>query len=186
MNRQVIGIDIGTSYTRVGVWINNNFQIIPIDGFQNYPSVISFDDVGVVTVVGIRKKSFLKFKDGFTDYSTTTIFDIKRLVGRYFPDRTVQEDLKILPYSIVCPSSNKIAIQISTKQYTPLELFAFILYKACSAASSYLGCRIKESVISVPSSFNNTQRRFIIKAASVIGLHVNRLINGILLLSNFC
>ncbi|PRQ21871.1 putative Heat shock protein 70 family [Rosa chinensis] len=169
-----IGIDLGTTYSCVAVWRNNNAEIIPNDqGNRTTPSYVAFTDnerlVGDAAVnQAIRNP-------------TTSIFDAKRLIGRRFSDASVQHDVKLLPFKVIEGAENKPKILIKhngkTKQFAPEEISSMILAKMRETAEAYLGSHVKNAVITVPAYFNNSQRQATKNAGLIAGLKVMRIIN---------
>jgi len=169
----VIGIDLGTTYSCVGVFQNGRVEIIPNDqGNRITPSYVSFtDDERLIGEAA---------KNQATIQPTQTLFDVKRLIGRKFKDKTVQKDLKLLPYKLV-EKDGKPNIQVDVaggkKIMTPEEVSAMVLTKMKETAENYLGKEVKHAVITVPAYFNDAQRQATKDAGSISGLNVMRIIN---------
>jgi len=169
----VIGIDLGTTYSCVGIYKNGRVEIIPNDqGNRITPSYVSFtDDERLIGEAA---------KNQATIQPTQTLFDVKRLIGRKFKDKTVQKDLKLLPYKLV-EKDGKPNIQVDVaggkKIMTPEEVSAMVLTKMKETAENYLGKEVKHAVITVPAYFNDAQRQATKDAGSISGLNVMRIIN---------
>jgi len=169
-----IGIDLGTTYSCVGVWQNDRVEIIANDqGNRTTPSYVSFTDDE--RLVGDSAKSIA------ASNTKNTIFDAKRLIGRTFNDSVIQDDMKHWPFTVLDAGSGKPKIEVEVKgekkQYTPEEISAFVLQKMKSIAESYLGAPVKDAVITVPAYFNDAQRQATKDAGLIAGLNVLRIIN---------
>jgi len=172
----VIGIDLGTTYSCVGVFKNKRVEIIANDqGNRITPSYVAFtpDDGG--RLIGDAAKNQL------TTNPENTVFDVKRLIGREFSDKTVQSDIKHLPFAVV--EKNKkpnVKVQINrddTKTFTPEEISAMVLTKMKEVAEAYLGKKVTHAVVTVPAYFNDAQRQATKDAGTIAGLQVLRIIN---------
>jgi L1 cell adhesion molecule like protein len=169
-----IGIDLGTTYSCVAVWQNNNVEIIANDqGNRTTPSYVAFTDTERIIGNGAKSQSVQNYEN--------TVFDAKRLIGRSFTDSTVQSDIKHFPYTVVADSKNKPVIQVKYKHelktYQPEEISSMVLVKMKEIAESYLGCDVKDAVITVPAYFNDSQRQATKDAGVIAGLNVLRIIN---------
>jgi molecular chaperone DnaK (HSP70) len=169
----VIGIDLGTTNTCVGIWRNNNLEIIPDkDGNRTIPSVVAFTNSR--TYIGREAKNQIELNP------ENTIYEVKRLIGRNSDDETVLNDKEFLTYDII-DNNNNIVIKTNTKQsknlYTPEEISAKILMEAKNMVTSYLGHQITKTVITVPAYFNDAQRQATKDAAVIAGLDCIRIIN---------
>ena len=174
-----IGIDLGTTYSCVGVYKNNEVDIIVNEhGSRTTPSYVSFsvnnDDeeeilIGEAALNIIHRNPF------------NTVYDAKRLIGRNFNDSTVQFDIKHWAFNVVDDGNNKPVIKIEheniEKIYRPEEISSMILKKIKETVESYLGCNISKAVITVPAYFNDAQRRATKDAGRIAGLEVLRIIN---------
>ena len=174
MSNYAIGIDLGTTYSCVGVFINGKVEIIANDqGNRTTPSYISFTDNE--KLIGDPAKSASSYNP------TNTIYDIKRIIGRNFNDNKLQEDIKHFTFPVI-DNNNKPNIRINTKYFpdtnlTPEEISAMILVKMKNIAEEYLGSEVKNAVITVPAYFNDSQRNATKNAGSIAGLNVLRIIN---------
>lgn len=170
----VIGIDLGTTYSCVGVYKNGNVEIIANDqGNRITPSWVAFTDTERLIGEAAKNQAALN--------AERTIFDVKRLIGRKFDDPEVQRDKKLLPYKIV-NKDGKPYIQVKIKDgevkvFSPEEISAMILQKMKQTAESYLGKEIRSAVITVPAYFNDAQRQATKDAGTIAGLNVARIIN---------
>ncbi|OCH88948.1 heat shock protein 70, partial [Obba rivulosa] len=169
----VIGIDLGTTYSCVGVQRGGRVEIIANDqGHRITPSWVSFTDEE--RLVGDAAKN------AFHSNPENTVFDAKRLIGRKFDDPEVQRDMRHWPFKVV-PKGEKPAIQVRYKgedrQFTPEEISAMILGKMKETAEAYLGKPVTHAVVTVPAYFNDAQRQATKDAGTIAGLQVLRIIN---------
>jgi len=171
----VIGIDLGTTYSCVGVYKNGRVEIIANDqGNRITPSYVSFmDDERLVGEAA---------KNQATIQPEQTLFDIKRLIGRNFDDTSVQKDKKLLPYKLVKDKkSSKVAVEVTVnnkqKEMPPEEVSSLVLQKMKATAEAYLGKEVKNAVVTVPAYFNDAQRSATKDAGTIAGLNVIRIIN---------
>ena len=170
----VIGIDLGTTYSCVGIFKNGRVEIIPNEfGNRITPSYVAFTDEE--RLVGEAAKN-----QG-SNNPERTIYVVKRLIGRKFDDKEVQRDLKWLPYKVVS-KAGKPYVEVDmpgtgTKQLSPEEVSAMILTKMKEIAENYLGQDVKYAVVTVPAYFNDAQRQATKDAGVIAGLEVLRIIN---------
>merc|ERR1719498_966149 len=169
----VIGIDLGTTYSFVGIFKNGTVEIIPNElGSRITPSVVAFTDEE--RLVGEASKNQA------TINPTRTIYDVKRLIGRKYADKEVQHDKKFLPYTIVEKETKpyiRTDVAGETKTYAPEEISAMVLQKMRSIAENYLGETVKNAVVTVPAYFNDAQRQSTKDAGNISGLNIARIIN---------
>jgi len=168
-----IGIDLGTTYSCVGVMKNGRVEIIPNDqGNRITPSYVSFDENE--RMVGEAAKNMA------TVNPAQTLFDVKRLIGRNYSDKTVTKDKALLPFIIV-EQNKKPYIQVEVngqkKKFSPEEVSAMVLQKMKETAENYLGKEVKNAVVTVPAYFNDAQRQATKDAGTIAGLNVQRIIN---------
>jgi endoplasmic reticulum chaperone BiP len=172
----VIGIDLGTTYSCVGVFKNGRVEIIANDqGNRITPSYVAFLDNNERLVGDAAKNQA-------TINPEKTVFDVKRLIGRKYSDKSVQADKKLVPYNIISDKSDKPVIEITnadgTKQtFAPEEVSAMVLQKMKVTAEVFLGKEIKHAVVTVPAYFNDAQRQATKDAGTISGLKVERIIN---------
>ena len=169
-----IGIDLGTTYSCVGVWQNERVEIIANDqGNRTTPSYISFTDTERLIGDAAKNQSSMN--------PINTIFDAKRLIGRKFKDPTVQNDIKQWPFKVIEKEDGKPFIQVTykdeVKEFRPEELSAMILVKMKETAEGFLNEKVKKAVITVPAYFNDAQRQATKDAGVIAGLEVLRIIN---------
>jgi len=172
-----IGIDLGTTYSCVGVYINNELQIIPNDqGNRITPSYVAFTEGE--RLIGDAAKNQV----GMNPHNT--VFDAKRLIGRGIRDPEVTSDMKLWPFRVVTkPGSTdeKPYIQVNYKGedmiFSAEEISSMVLVKMKEIAESYLGKKVKKAVVTVPAYFNDAQRQATKNAGAIAGLDVLRIIN---------
>ena len=169
-----IGIDLGTTYSCVGVWKDNNVDIIANDqGSRTTPSYVAFTENE--RLIGPAAKNQA------AKNPENTVFDAKRLIGRKFNDSTVQSDLKHLSYNVISSKDNKPLIKVmyknEEKEFQPEEISSMVLTKMKEIAEAYLGETVKDAVITVPAYFNDAQRQATKDAGAIAGLNVLRIIN---------
>ena len=170
-----IGIDLGTTYSCVAVWKNNKVDVIPNDvGERTTPSVVSFTNKERL----IGKAG----KDQITKNFQNTVYDAKRLIGRLFDDKIVQDDMKHWPFKVVkCPRTGKPKIQVNylneVKTFYAEEISSMVLQKLKQTAKDFLGKEVVDAVVTVPAYFNDSQRQATKDAGRIAGLNVLRIIN---------
>jgi L1 cell adhesion molecule like protein len=168
-----IGIDLGTTYSCVGVFQHGKVEIIANDqGNRTTPSYVAFTDTE--RLIGDAAKNQVAMNP------QNTVFDAKRLIGRNFNDDSVQRDMAHWPFKVVS-EANKPKIQVEykceTKTFNPEEVSSMVLTKMKETAEAYLGHSVKDAVITVPAYFNDSQRQATKDAGVIAGLNVLRIIN---------
>ena len=167
---ETIGIDLGTTYSCVGVWQDDRVEIIANDqGNRTTPSWVAFQETE--KLVGESAKT------QYNQNPTHTIFDIKRFMGYKFQDPAVQAEMKHVPFEVKAGKNQIPVVCARDKEFTPQEISAFILEKMKHIAESYLGKEVKNAVIAVPAYFNDAQRQATKDAGIICGLNVLRIIN---------
>ncbi|CAI4973741.1 CGH_3_HP_G0014600.mRNA.1.CDS.1 [Saccharomyces cerevisiae] len=169
----VIGIDLGTTYSCVAVMKNGKTEILANEqGNRITPSYVAFTDDE--RLIGDAAKNQVAANP------QNTIFDIKRLIGLKYNDRSVQKDIKHLPFNVV-NKDGKPAVEVSVKGekkvFTPEEISGMILGKMKQIAEDYLGTKVTHAVVTVPAYFNDAQRQATKDAGTIAGLNVLRIIN---------
>merc|ERR1711966_133748 len=169
-----VGIDLGTTYSCVGIWQHDRVEVIANDqGNRTTPSYVAFTDTE--RLIGDSAKNQVAMNPH------NTVFDAKRLIGRRFQDAAVQDDAKHFPFKVICRDGDKPAIEVKykgeTKVFSPEEISAMVLLKMKEVAESFLGKEVKNAVITVPAYFNDSQRQATKDAGAITGLNVLRIIN---------
>lgn len=169
-----IGIDLGTTYSCVGVWSGDRVEIIANDqGNRTTPSYVGF--TGEERIIGDAAKNQCAMNP------TNTVYDAKRLIGRQFSDKHVQEDIARFPYGVSSDSQGKPVIDVEfrgeNKKFKPEEISSMVLIKMKEIAEAYLGRDVSCAVITVPAYFNDTQRQATKDAGAIAGLNILRVIN---------
>ncbi|XP_057658944.1 heat shock 70 kDa protein cognate 2-like [Diorhabda carinulata] len=168
-----IGIDLGTTYSCVGVWQHGKVEIIANDqGNRTTPSYVAFTDSE--RLIGDAAKNQVAMNP------KNTVFDAKRLIGRKFDDPKIQGDMKHWPFQVI-NDCGKPKIQVEykgeTKKFAPEEISSMVLTKMREIAETYLGGKVTDAVVTVPAYFNDSQRQATKDAGAIAGLNVLRIIN---------
>lgn len=169
-----IGIDLGTTYSCVGVWQNDRVEIIANEqGQRTTPSYVAFTNTE--RLIGDAAKNQVSIN------TENTVFDAKRLIGRKFSDSAVQSDMKHWPFKVIRGDNDKPMIQVDykgeTKTFSAEEISSMVLTKMKDSAEKYLGENISDVVITCPAYFNDAQRQATKDAGTIAGLNVLRIIN---------
>ncbi|KAK9741024.1 hypothetical protein RND81_03G076600 [Saponaria officinalis] len=174
----VIGIDLGTSYSCVGIWQHDRVEIITNDqGNRTTPSRVAFTETERLIGEAANNQA--------STNPTNTIFDTKRLIGRRFHDKKVQEDMKLWPFEVIAGpdfGEDKKPVVVVTykgeqKYFSAEEISAMILSKMKDIAEAYLGVPVMNAVVTVPAYFNDSQRQATKDAGNIAGLNVLHIIN---------
>ncbi|KAF7054431.1 hypothetical protein CFC21_062104 [Triticum aestivum] len=169
-----IGIDLGTTYSCVGVWQHDRVEIVANDqGNRTTPSYVAFTDTE--RLIGDAAKNQVAMNP------TNTVFDAKRLIGRRFSDASVQSDMKMWPFKVVPGAGDKPMIVVSykgeEKTFSAEEISSMVLTKMREIAEAFLSTTINNAVVTVPAYFNDSQRQATKDAGVIAGLNVMRIIN---------
>jgi len=168
---KIIGIDLGTTNSCVAIMEGGDANIITNpEGGRTTPSIVAMSDDGERLVGQIAKRQAVTNPEN-------TVFGIKRLIGRRYDTKEVQDDLRVLPYKIEKAANGDVRINLRGKQYSPAEISSFILANIKKAAEEYLGEKIADAVITVPAYFSDSQRQATKDAGKIAGLNVLRIIN---------
>lgn len=169
-----IGIDLGTTYSAVGVWQNGRVEIIANDqGNRTTPSYVAFNDTERLVGDAAKNQAAMNPKN--------TIYDAKRLIGRKYDDPVVQTDMKLWSFDVEKGDNNRPKIKANylgeDKAFYPEEISAMVLGKMKAIAEEYLGETVTDAVITVPAYFNDASRQATKDAGAIAGLNVLRIIN---------
>ncbi|KAL4229503.1 hypothetical protein ACF0H5_012543 [Mactra antiquata] len=168
-----VGIDLGTTYSCVGVFQHGKVEIIANDqGNRTTPSYVAFTDTE--RLIGDAAKNQVAMNP------TNTIFDAKRLIGRKFAESAVQSDMKHWPFDVIADGEKpmlKVEYKGEGKVFTPEEISSMVLNKMKETAEAFLGKSVIDAVVTVPAYFNDSQRQATKDAGTISGLNVLRIIN---------
>src|SRR5438067_1497160 len=169
---KVIGIDLGTTNSCVAVMEGSTPRVIEnAEGMRTTPSIVAFTDDGERLVGQPAKRQAVTNPE-------RTIFAVKRLIGRRYDDPMVEKDKKLVPYKIVRAANGDAWVQVDGKTYSPSQISAFVLQKMKVTAEAYLGQKVEQAVIAVPTYFNHEQRQAIRDAGKIASLEVIWLVNA--------
>jgi heat shock protein 1/8 len=174
MGGPVIGIDLGTTFSCVGIFQNDRVEIIASEtGARTVPSMVAFTESERLIGDAARAAA--------ATVPRSTVFDAKRMIGRAFSDPQLQKDLKHFPYKVFDDGKGRPKIAVETKdgekEFYAVEISAMVLQKMKSIAEAYLGQPVKDAVVTVPAYFNDAQRQETKDAGAIAGLNVLRIIN---------
>jgi heat shock protein 5 len=169
----IIGIDLGTTYSCVGIFKNGLVEIIPNElGNRITPSVVAFTDEERLIGESAKNQGTIN--------PTRTVYDVKRLIGRKYNEPSIQHDKKYLPFDIIDKDGKpyiRTKVKDENKVFAPEEISAMVLTKMKEIAETYLGKKVKNAVVTVPAYFNDAQRQATKDAGTISGLNVVRIIN---------
>ena len=166
---KIIGIDLGTTNSAFAYMVAGKPEIITnSEGDRTTPSVVAITKKGDRLVGKVAQRQRVTNPEN-------TIYGIKRLIGRKFEDKEVQDDIDILPYKIV-EHGKGVAVMLGGKEQTPEQISAMVLAKIKADAEAYLGEKVTEAIITVPAYFDDSQRQATKDAGKIAGLEVKRII----------
>ena len=170
----VLGCDLGTTESVISIWQHDRVEVIPNDqGNRTTPSMVAFTDTERIFGNAAKNQASSNPKN--------TIYDAKRLIGRKYSEKTVQEDMKHWPFTVVPDKNDNPLIEVTYKgekhQFRPEEISAMVLGHMKKIAEDYLGEKVEDIIISTPAYFNNSQREKTKDAATIAGLNCLRIIN---------
>jgi len=171
----VIGIDLGTTYSCVGIWKDDGVKILEIPGgARTIPSYVAFSEDG-------ERLTGQAAKSQSTRNPQNTVYDIKRIIGQRWSDRGVEEDCSRFPFKVFCGENDKPTVEVEVKgekqQYMPEQISALVLSRCKELAEQFLGVPVHKAVITVPAYFNDSQRNATKAAGTIAGMEVMRIIN---------
>jgi heat shock 70kDa protein 1/2/6/8 len=171
---KAIGIDLGTTYSAVGVWQNGRVEIIANDqGNRTTPSYAAFTDTERLVGDAAKNQAAMNPKN--------TVYDAKRLIGRRYDDPNIQQDKRLWSFDVVDDGTNRPKIKVVHKEeektFYAEEISAMVLTKMKEIAEAYLGHEVTDAVVTVPAYFGDSQRQATKDAGSIAGLNVLRIIN---------
>src|SRR5512138_1863891 len=168
---KVIGIDLGTTNSCVAVMEGGEAVVIPnSEGSRTTPSMVGFTDAGERLVGQIAKRQAITNPE-------STVYAVKRLIGRKFEDPEVKRSAALVPYRIVAADNGDAWVETGGRKYSPAEVSGMILAKMKQTAEDYLGEPVTEAIVTCPAYFNDAQRQATKDAGRIAGLEVLRIIN---------
>ena len=167
---KVIGIDLGTTNSCFAYMDGGEAKVIENnEGKRTTPSVVAINESEILVGSPARNQAII--------HPESTIYAVKRLMGRRFDDKMVVKDKDLVPYAIIKADNGDAWVEVNGKKYSPSQISAYILSKIKKDAEAYLGEEVKEAVITVPAYFNDSQRQATKDAGKIAGLNVLRIIN---------
>ncbi|MEW6688375.1 MAG: molecular chaperone DnaK [Pseudomonadota bacterium] len=168
---KIIGIDLGTTNSCVAIMEGGKPKVIEnSEGSRTTPSIVAYTDDGDILVGAPAKRQAVT-------NAKSTVFAVKRLIGRKFEEREVQKDIGLMPYKIVKADNGDAWVEVRGKKLAAQQISADVLRKMKKTAEDYLGEEVTEAVITVPAYFNDSQRQATKDAGRIAGLEVKRIIN---------
>jgi len=168
---KIIGIDLGTTNSCVAIMEGGDPIVIANqEGNRTTPSIVAISENGERLVGQVAKRQAIT-------NSENTVYAVKRLIGRKYSSKEIQQDVKITAYKITEANNGDAQVTVRGKNYSPAEISAMILTKMKQTAEDYLGEKVTDAVITVPAYFNDSQRQATKDAGKVAGLNVLRIIN---------
>src|SRR5437868_9359380 len=168
---KIIGIDLGTTNSCVAVMENGQPKVIEnSEGARTTPSIVAYQEDGELLVGASAKRQAVT-------NANTTLYAVKRLIGRKFEEKEVQKDIHLMPYAISKADNGDAWVEVRGKKLAPPQISAEVLRKMKKTAEDYLGEEVTEAVITVPAYFNDAQRQATKDAGRIAGLDVKRIIN---------
>ncbi len=168
---KILGIDLGTTNSCMAIMDGKDAKVLENrEGARTTPSMVAFTNKGERLVGQPAKRQAVTNPEG-------TLFSIKRLIGRRFTDKMVEQDKGLVPYHIVNGDNGDAWVEVHDKKYAPSQISAFVLQKLKEDAESYLGEKITQAIITVPAYFDDSQRQATKDAGKIAGLEVLRIIN---------
>ena len=168
---KIIGIDLGTTNSCVAVMEGKDVKVIEnSEGIRTTPSIVAFTKDGSIIVGDPAKRQAVTNAEN-------TVFSVKRLIGRRFNEKAIQDSTKKVPYKIVESGNGDAWVEVKGQKYSPSQISAYTLQKMKETAEAYLGEKVTEAVITVPAYFNDSQRQATKDAGKIAGLEVKRIIN---------
>jgi molecular chaperone DnaK len=167
---KIVGIDLGTTSSRVAVMVGQSPVIIEnAEGEGTTPSYVAFDKTEILVGEAARRQAVLNHEN--------TIYAVKRLIGRRYDDPVIEPLKRLLPYKIVNAKNGDAWVEVRGRAYSPQEVSAMILRKMKESAEAFIGAPVTRAVITVPAYFNDSQRQATKDAGTIAGLEVLRIIN---------
>src|SRR5450631_1043659 len=168
---KIIGIDLGTTNSCVAVMEGGQIKVIEnAEGARTTPSIVAYMEDGEILVGAPAKRQAVT-------NPRSTLYAVKRLIGRRFEEKEVQKDIALMPYRIIKADNNDAWVEARGNKIAPPQVSAEVLRKMKKTAEDYLGEPVTDAVITVPAYFNDAQRQATKDAGRIAGLDVKRIIN---------